>query len=105
MTRVNRARRRYILLRSEVPLTPRGRRTLERALVRGRGVPLKSIIWYEDGVILRVNHRDVAVLRDSLDGLECDGSPIRTVAVSGAIGKLKRLLRRTDVAKVGEVLQ
>jgi hypothetical protein len=90
LTRVGKSRRRYLLLRSERPLTREGRATLLKR-VRKFDPSSKVSRWFESYLIIRTNHLLAGEIAELLDGSVAGGSALRTVAVSGAIAKLKRL--------------
>ena len=105
MTRVRRSRRRYLLLMSSTPFTGEMKNTLIEYLEESHRISRKSIVWLGDHAIIRTDHELVKDLRPVLEGWVCRGAILRTVAVSGAIGKLKRLVGGSKVVKLGEIPQ
>jgi len=77
--------------------------SLSEYLEEGHRISRRSVVWLGDHVIIRTGRERVEELRPSLDGRVCIGGVLRTVAVSGAIGKLKRIAGAGKGAKLGEV--
>ncbi len=105
MTRTGRSRRRYLLVRSSTPFTGETQKTLIKYLEEAHGISRRSILWLGDHVIIRTNHEHINGLRPVLEGMVCNGAILRTIAVSGAIGKLKRLVGGGKVFQLGEIPQ
>ena len=62
-----------------------------KRLAREIDISSKATIWLDQYVIIMTNQTRVRDIVDSLSGTVWDGNPVRSVAVSGVIGKLKRL--------------
>ncbi len=105
MTRVGRSRRRYLLVSSSTPFSGELKKTLVKYLEEGHGISRKSIVWLGEHVIIRTNHERIEDLRTVLEGMVCNGAILRTIAVSGAIGKLKKLVGGGKVVQLGEIPQ
>ena len=79
------------MLRGEKPFTPQTKESLVKRLAREKDISSKTILWLDQYVIIITNQTRVRDIVDSLSGTVWDGNPVRSVAVSGVIGKLKRL--------------
>ncbi len=65
----------------------------------------RTIIWLEDGMIVKSSVGEVADLRERLDGADVNGGSLSSVKTSGAVGKLKRLAKSGSDEEFGQVLQ
>lgn len=53
----------------------------------------RTVVWFDDGLIVKSTVEEVADLRERLNGADMNGGRFSSVRISGAIGKLKRLAR------------
>ena len=97
MTRIRGSRRRYLLLRGEKPFTPQAMESMMKRLAREHAVSSKATLWLDEHVIIMTNQIRARDIVASLDGTVWNGNALRSVAVSGVIGKLKRLAASSRV--------
>ena len=62
-----------------------------KRLSREKDVSSKATLWFDQCVIIMTNQTRAKDIVDSLSGTVWNGNALRSLAVSGVIGKLKRL--------------
>ncbi|TLX98505.1 MAG: hypothetical protein E6K96_00260 [Thaumarchaeota archaeon] len=62
-----------------------------KRLARENAISSKGTLWLDQYVIIMTNQARARDIVDSLSGTVWNGNTVRSVAVSGVIGKLKRL--------------
>ena len=65
--------------------------SLVKRLTRENAISSKATLWLGQHVIILTNQTRARDIVDSLSGTVWNGNALRCVAVSGVIGKLKRL--------------
>lgn len=79
------------MLRGAVPFTPQTKESLIRRLAHENAISSKATLWLDQYVIIRTDQTRARDIIDSLSGTVWNGNALTSVAVSGVIGKLKRL--------------
>ena len=74
-----------------MPFTPQTKESLIKRLAREKAISSKATLWLDQYVIIRTNQARARDIVDSLSGTVWNGNAVSSVAVSGVIGKLKRL--------------
>ena len=62
-----------------------------KRLAREKAIWSKATLWFDQYVIIMTNQTRAKDIVDSLSGTVWNGNALRSLAVSGVIGKLKRL--------------
>ncbi|MDA4128007.1 MAG: hypothetical protein OK422_00850 [Thaumarchaeota archaeon] len=95
MTHVGRTRKRYLLVSSESPLSEATRAELMGRLDKRFPLAKKRLtVWFDLGFIVKSDPKEVDDLKRWLEDYSTPDGKLRPVRTSGAIGKLKKLVKK-----------